>query len=525
MTTADKFLNQPPDLGEFNAFDINVPLREALRNNGAGTAEETCRRIGGIVGSREARDHARATERFPPVLNRYDRFGTRIDEVERHPSWFWLVDQTVAFDLHGMAHRPGAQNAHTARAAMIMTWGELSLPTVCPVSANYAMYPALSVQPDIKTRWADRLLAKSPQDIRFAAASMTERQGGSDVSDTRTQAVEQADGTYLLTGLKWFVTCPWADVVLVLGRTPAGLTTFILETGQPGFRIERLKEKLGWHPLGVGEVELREAVAHRVGEEGRGVAAIMGMIAFTRLDVMLEAAASMRFGVTRALHHCRHRHVQNRALANHSAMRNVLTDLALESEAATAGALRVARCYDEGEKDLGRLLLTLSKYWMTKRAAGHAAEALECFGGNGYVEASDMPRHLRDAVVGSIWEGSGNVAALDVLRTARKLPAAFDSFLAECEKARGGNRAYDTALDGLRGEIGAILSSDDPEWGARQFAEHLALVYQVSCLIQGAPDAVSDAFCASRLGGHGRAYGTLADKAASDLVLSRVLPD
>lgn len=521
----ERAINQPPEQGDFNAFGVNVPLQEALFNNGAGAAEGTCRKIGRIVGSQEARDHAGATERFPPVLHRYDRFGNRIDQVERHSSWHWLVEQTVAFDLHGMAHRPGAQNAHAARAAMVMTWGELSLPTICPVSANYAMYPALSVQPEIKERWADRLLAKSPQDIWFAAASMTERQGGSDVSDTRTQAVEQMDGTYLLTGLKWFVTCPWAEVALVLGRTTEGLTTFILETCQPGFRIERLKDKLGWHPLGVGEVELREAVAHRVGEEGRGVAAIMGMIAFTRLDVMLEAAASMRFGVTRALHHCRHRRVQGRSLADHSAMRNVLTDLALESEAATVGSMRVARCYDQGEQELGRLLLTLSKYWMTKRAAGHAAEVLECFGGNGYVEASDMPRHLRDAVLGSIWEGSGNVAALDVLRTARKLPVAFDAFLAECEKARGGNKAYDHALDRLRSEIGAILSSGDPEWGVRQFAEHLALVHQANCLIQCAPNAVSDAFCAARLGARGLAYGTLADQTATNLILSRVLPE
>jgi len=517
--------NQPAPLPDHNLYEINLPLREAVAREGASWAADRIGGIGAVAGSWEARDHAARSDRHPPVLHRYDGQGNRIDHVERDPSWHWLVDQTAAFDLHGITTRPGLPPAHAARAAMVLAWGELSLPTICPISANYAMVPALAPSPELQQAWIGPLTATAPSQLRFAAASMTERQGGSDIRETETRAERQADGTYLLTGNKWFVTCPWADVLLVLARAPEGLTCFLAESHHPGYRIERLKHKLGWHGLGVGEVELQALPAVRVGDEGRGVGTIMRMISYTRLDVMLENAAVLRTGVVRALHHARQRLVLGKKLTDHSLMRNVLADLALESEAATMTAMRIARSYDQPGSKFGRVALTLMKYWLSKRAAQHTAEALECLGGNGYVEASGMPRLLRDSVIGSVWEGSGNVAAVDVLRAVRTDPEALEEFLGECRSARGGNRHLDHWMDTTLAHLTAWTASDDAEWDARTMAERLALMLEGALMVRFSPNTIADTFCAARLGDRALAYGGLPSSSPCGEILERALPN
>ncbi len=517
-------MNQPPALEDYDAYTWNQALQEAVRRAGADVAAARLHALGAIAGSGEGRYHAARSDAHPPVLHRYDGIGARVDGIECDPSWDWLVDRTIEHDLHGLPFREDIAVPHAARAALILVWGELDLPTICPISGNFAMVQALGADPALKAMWAERLLTQDRSRLLFGAAAMTERQGGSDVRDTRSIAVEQQDGTYLLSGQKWFVTCPWADLVLILAMATAGLTCFLAESSHAGFRIERLKHKLGWHGLGVGEVELHELPARRLGEEGRGVAAIMRMIAFTRLDVLLENVASMRLGVLRAVHHARHRCVLGRPLATHPLMRNVLADLALEAEAATAGAMRVAASYDSGETAFGRLALPILKYWVAKRAAPHAAEAMECLGGDGFVEASGMPRLLRNSVVGSIWEGSGNVAALDVLRAVRRDGAAFDAFAAECRLAAGADTRLDGYMSATLDAVPGWAASDDAEYAARAIVERLALTLQASLLVRHAPDAVADAFCAGRLGDRTLPFGGLPGAVDVDATLARVIP-
>jgi putative acyl-CoA dehydrogenase len=515
--------NNAPVREDHDAFALNTPLVEAVAREGAAWATDRCHAVGALVGSREARFHAARSEAHPPVLHRYDRFGDRIDQIERDPSWHWLVDRSLEHDLHGLPWRSEIP-AHAARAAMVLSWGEMSLPSICPSSGNYSMVPALRASPEISAAWTPRLISQNKPDLVFAAASLTERQGGSDVRSNRTTAQPVGGDLFVLNGLKWFITCPWADLLLVLAQAPGGLTCFVVESAEPGFRIERLKDKMGWKALGVGEIELRDVPARQLGVEGRGVGVIMRMIAYTRLDVMLECASSLRKGTIEAIHQARHRHVLGKTLVKHSSMRNVLADLALESEAATVAAMRVARSYDEPETKFGRLALSVLKYWISKRAAGHAAEALECLGGNGYVEESGMPTHFRDAALGSVWEGSGNVAALDVLRALRTDPQSLDEFIAECELAKGGSPALDAWIGTMRDEAQAVAGGDDAEWGARRLVERLALGLQASLLTRFSPSAVSDAFCASRLPATSLAYGGLPPGVDVDAILSRALP-
>lgn len=515
--------NNAPILTDYNAFSLNAPLVEAVAREGAAWATDRCHAVGAVVGSGEAQFHSAKAEAHPPVLHRYDRFGDRVDQIERDPSWHWLVDRSIEHDLHGLAWRTDGP-AHAARAAMVLQWGELSLPSICPSSGNYSMVPALEATPALAQKWKPRLIASQRSDLVFAAASLTERQGGSDVRSNRTTARQLDGDLYVLNGLKWFITCPWADILLVLAQAPGGLTCFLVESASPGFRIERLKDKMGWHSLGVGEVELIDVPGNRLGEEGRGVSVIMKMISYTRLDVMLECAASLRQGTMRAVHQARYRSVLDRKLVDHAAMRNVLADLALESEAATIGVMRIARSYDEPASRFGRLALSVLKYWISKRAAGHAAEALECIGGNGYVEESGMPRLLRDAALGSIWEGSGNVAALDVLRAIRTDPQSVEEFLTECELAKGGSAALDAWVNHLREDVHAVAQSDNAEWSARTLVERLALALQASLLVRFSPSSISDAFCASRLPAISSAYGGLPPGVDVDAILHRALP-
>jgi putative acyl-CoA dehydrogenase len=346
---------------------------------------------------------------------------------------------------------------------------------------------------------------------------MTEKQGGSDVRAGTTRAEPVGDGIYEITGHKWFCSYPSCDVFLTLAQAPGGLSCLLFESSDPGFRIQRLKDKLGTRSLPSSEVEFHGVRGRLVGDEGRGVQTIIRMVNHTRLDCLIGSAAAMRWGLAQAVHHARHRSAFGRLLVDQPAMLNVLADLAIESEAATAAALRVARAYDESDAPFRRFATAVMKYWVTKRAPQHAGEALECLGGNGYVEESGMPRLYRDSPLNSIWEGSGNVAALDVLRAAVKEPEGLPAFLAECELARGGNALLDVHLDRLR----SASLPEDPQFEARRIVEDLAVALQASLLVRNATPPVADAFCAGRLGGTGRVFGTLPPSVDAATIVER----
>jgi putative acyl-CoA dehydrogenase len=511
-------LNQAPPLVPYDVFEADLPLREALEREGGGWGVDRLRDAGELAGSAEARDHAERAERNEPILRTHDRYGNRVDEVELDPSWHWCLRQAVEREIHSLPWRDPRAGAHVVRAALFEVWSQVDSGVMCPVSMTYSAIPALRENPDLAAEWEPRLTRPSYDDGALCGMAMTEKQGGSDVRANTTRAEPQADGSYEITGHKWFCSYPPCDVFLTLAQAPGGLSCFLFESSDPGFRIQRLKDKLGTRSLPSSEVEFHGVRGRLIGDEGHGVRTIIRMVNHTRLDCLIGSTAGIRWGTAQALHHARHRQAFGKHLADQPAMRNVLADLAVESEAATATAMRVARAYDEGETPFRRIATAVSKYWVCKRAPGHANEALECLGGNGYVEESGLPRLYRDSPLNSIWEGSGNVAALDVLRALAKEPEALPAFLAECEEGRGANPQLDAHLDSLRRPL------EDPEWGARRIVEDLALALQGSLLVRNAPAAVSDAFCVSRLGDAGHVYGTLPTGVDAEAILERALP-
>jgi putative acyl-CoA dehydrogenase len=512
-------LNQPPPIVPYNVFEADLALREALEREGGGWGVDRLRETGELAGSPEALEHADRAERNEPVLRTHDRYGNRVDEVELDPSWHWCLRQAIEREIHALPWRDPQPGAHVARAALFMVWSQVGSGVMCPVSMTYSAVPALRENPELAAGWEPRLTRASYSDGALAGMAMTEKQGGSDVRANTTRAEPAGDDTYEITGHKWFCSYPSCDVFLTLAQAPAGLSCFLFEGRDPGFRIQRLKDKLGTRSLPSSEVEFHGVRGRLIGEEGRGVAAIIRMVNHTRLDCVIGSAASMRWGVAQATHHARHRSAFGRHLAEQPAMQNVLADLAIESEAATAAALRLARTYDEDTPALRRFATAVIKYWVCKRAAPHAAEALECLGGNGYVEESGMPRLLRDSPLNSIWEGSGNVAALDVLRATLKEPEGLPAFLAECEFARGANPLLDAHLD----RLGSLGAPADPQFEARRLVEGLALALQASLLVRHAPPPVADAFCAGRLGDGGRVFGTLPASVDAAAIVERAL--
>jgi len=507
--------NQSVPFEDVNLFELDLPLREALEREGAGWAVDRARDTGSVAGSAEALAHGRRAERNQPVLRTHDRFGHRIDQVELDPSWHWLLRGAVEREIHALPWRDGRPGAHAARAALELLWTHPNAGVLCPVSMTYSAVPALRVDPELAAEWEPRLTLPDYERGALCGMAMTEKQGGSDVRANTTRAEPAGDGWYELTGHKWFCSYPPCDIFLVLAQTVSGLSCFLLERG-PGMEFQRLKAKLGTRSLPSSEVELRGAPARLLGEEGRGVATIIEMVTHTRLDCVIGSAAGMRRGIAEALWHARHRSAFGRLLAEQPAMRNVLCDLAVESEAATATALRLARAYDEEDNALRRFATAVLKYWICKRATPHAAEALECLGGNGYVDESPMPQLLRDAPLNGIWEGSGNVMSLDVLRAMAREPEGLPAFLAECELARGADARLDAHLD--------ALARPGSEWGARRTVEDLALAFQASLLVRCAPPAVADAFCAGRLGeARGRAFGTLPRGIDGRAIVNRAL--
>jgi putative acyl-CoA dehydrogenase len=538
MPRTHEVTNQvPPHHGYDAAAD--PALLEAVAREGAEWAVPELHRLGVLAGSEQAAEWGRLANENPPVLRTHDRYGHRIDEVEFHPYWHDLMRTAVAHGLHAAPWTEDRPGAHVARAAKFIVWGQVEAGHTCPVSMTYAAVPALRTTPALAA-WLEPLLGSRTYDFGLrrpdtkagliAGMSMTEKQGGSDVRANTTTAVPAGDGTYRLTGHKWFTSAPMSDVFLTLAQAPGGLSCFLLPRVLPdGSRnrlaLQRLKDKLGNRSNASAEIEYEDAFGWLVGEEGRGVATIIEMVNTTRLDCVLGGASGMRLGTIRAVHHATHRRAFGKALVDQPLMRNVLADLALESEAATAAALRLAGATDRvagGDSDeavLRRIALAVTKYWVCKRAPGHAAEALECLGGNGYIEDSGMPRLYREAPLSSIWEGSGNVAALDSLRAMARQPETVEAFFAEVGLAAGADRHLDAAVAGLHKQL---ADPAEAEYRARQLTETMALAFQAALLQRHAPGAVADAFCASRLGGeHGGAYGTLPTGVDVEAVLGR----
>ncbi|MBT2466956.1 acyl-CoA dehydrogenase family protein [Streptomyces sp. ISL-66] len=521
--------NQAPLLTGYDVYGSDRVLSEGMERHLAGAAPELAAEVreeltglGRAAGSRQAQEWGTQANENPPKLRTHDRYGNRIDEVEFHPSWHRLLGQAVGAGLTDAWGRPAG---HLRRAAGFFVWSQAESGHGCPVSMTHAAVPALRTDPELAAEWEPRLTSHVYEEgLRPAGQKagvlfgmgMTEKQGGSDVRANTTTAVAlDASGEYLLTGHKWFCSAPMCDGFLVLAQAPGGLTCFLVPRVLPDgtrnvFAIQRLKDKLGNRSNASSEVEFDGTWARRVGEEGRGVRTIIEMVAATRLDCVIGSASLMRQALTQAAHHAEHRSAFGSLLIDQPLMRNVLADLALESEAATTLTLRLAAAYDadtDQERAFLRIAVPVAKYWVTKRCTPMVAEALECLGGNGYVEESGLPRLLRESPLNSIWEGSGNVQALDVLRALQREPLALGAFLQEVGLARGADHRLDSAIKDLLTELADL---EGIEARARRVVERMALVLQGSLLVRWAPPEVADAFCASRLGGDwGAAFGTL----------------
>ncbi|MGY4914794.1 acyl-CoA dehydrogenase family protein [Streptomyces sp. 900116325] len=533
--------NQVPPLVDYDVFAADRALTEAVERHLApellAGARDELGELGRSAGSAQVQRWGAQANEYPPKLRTHDRYGHRIDEVEFHPAWHRLLGHAVTAGLTDAWGRPGG---HVRRAAGFLVWTQPEGGHGCPLSMTHAAVPALRTDPVLAAEWEPRLTSWVYEEgLRPPAQKagvlfgmgMTEKQGGSDVRANTTRAEPlSADGEYLLTGHKWFCSAPMSDGFLVLAQAPGGLTCFLLPRVLPdgtrnAFAIQRLKDKLGNRSNASSEVEFDGTWARRVGDEGRGVRTIIEMVAATRLDCVLGSAALMRQAVAQAIHHCTYRRAFGGVLIEKPLMRNVLADLALESEAATVLALRLAAAYDadtETERAFLRIAVPTAKYWVTKRCTPLAGEALECLGGNGYVEESGMPRLLREAPLNSIWEGSGNVQALDVLRALQREPQALNAFLQEVGRARGADHRLDGAIKDMLTELADL---NGIEARARRLVERMALVLQGSLLVRWAPPEVADAFCASRLGGDwGSAFGTLPHSLDLASIVERARP-
>ncbi|WP_329204268.1 acyl-CoA dehydrogenase family protein [Streptomyces sp. NBC_00683] len=518
--------NQPPPLVGHDVADDAV-LLEGVRREGAEWYVEDLHRLGRLAGSEQVQRWAEEANRNEPVLRTHDRYGNRIDEVDFHPSYHALMDVAIREGLGGAPWADARPGAHVARAAGFMVWSSAEQGHGCPVSMTYAVVPALRSAPELAAVYEPLLTSRTyDPGLRapagksglLAGMGMTEKQGGTDVRANTTVATEQPDGTWRLRGHKWFTSAPMNDVFLVLAQAPGGLSCFLVPRVLPDgsrntFRIQRLKDKLGNRSNASSEPEFDDTVAWPVGRQGQGVRTIIDMVTMTRLDCILGSASGTRAALAQAAHHIRYRSVFGTKLIDQPLMRNVIADLGIESEAATTLALRIAGATDRaqrgdaGERVFLRLATAVGKYWVCKRQPAAVAEALECLGGNGYDETSGMPRLYREAPLNGLWEGSGNVNALDVLRALTREPESLDAFGAEIEIAAGADARLDAAWRQLRDEL---VLTEDAAVRARRLVERMALVLQGSLLVRHAPAAVADAFCASRLAGdQGLAFGTL----------------
>jgi putative acyl-CoA dehydrogenase len=538
--------NQPPAFEDINTWTSDLVLREATEREGGGWAAGELATFGARAGSAEVIAWGFEANRHRPELVTFDKYGQRVDEVRYHPSYHALMRLAIEAGMHSIAWT-AARGGHVAHAAyeFLMTQAEPGV--CCPLSMTYAVVPALRHQPELADAWVPKLTARSydprfrPADEKSGATmgmAMTEKQGGSDVRANTSKAHAIGDGgpgaEYELVGHKWFCSAPMSDAFLTLAQAPGGLSCFFVPRWRPDgtrnpFFIQRLKDKLGDHANASSEIEYNGTWARMVGEEGRGVRTIIEMVHHTRLDCIVAPAAMMRQAVANACWHVAHRSAFGKVLIEQPLMRAVLADLALESEAATALAMRIARSFDEsagddavGEKArlFSRLATPVSKYWLNKRLPELVYEAMECHGGAGFIEEGVMARVYRQSPLNSIWEGSGNVICLDVLRAMGREPECVEALLAELRAAVGSDRRYDAFVGGLQERFRKPIAEAD----ARALCEGLGLALQGSLLIRHAPGFVADAFCAGRLVGEGRCYGTLPTGVDLDALIERARP-
>ncbi len=536
-------VNQAPPLQDYDVFSADAALSEAVEREGAGWARADLERLGRLAGSEASQELGRLANANPPVLHTHDRYGHRIDVVEYHPAYHQLMRTAVGEGLHAGPWADPRPGAHVARAAQVVVWYQVDAGHICPVSMTYSVVPALRHQPEVAAIWEPMICSTDYDPANLPVASkagatcgmaLTEKQGGSDVRTNTTRAEPGGEGerAYRLTGHKWFCSAPMSDAFLMLAQAPGGLSCFLVPRWKPDgernpVRIQRLKDKLGDRSNASSEIELDGVWGQLIGDEGRGVRTIIEMVNHTRLDCILGSTALMRQGVAQAGWHAAHRTAFGKRLVDQPLMTNVVADLALESEAATMTALRLARAYDAPSRDtheklLQRLVTPVIKFWTCKRAPQHAAEALECLGGNGYVEESGLPRILRQSPVNGVWEGSGNVICLDVLRALSREPEALEAYWSEVGEAGTEDARLTRAIDDLHVDLA------DPttiEFRARTVVERMAVVFAASLLIRFAPSEVADAFCGSRLSDGGApGFGTLAATTGTSVLLARNSP-
>ena len=533
--------NQAPPLVDHNTVLSDRALVEAVERHASSEVVDDLAPLGAVASGAEAREHGMLANQNEPALTPFDRYGNRIDEVRFHPSWHWLMERGVGYGLQAAPWVSEAPHSHVRRAAGFFAWSQTEPGHGCPISMTYAAIPALRVDDAVAKDWTPKLAAPSydfglrpvsEKTGALAGMGMTEKQGGSDVRGNVTEARRTGvDGEYTLHGHKWFTSAPMNDVFLVLAQTAGGVTCFLMPRVLPdGTRnplsVVRLKDKLGNRSNASSELEFDGTWAQRLGDEGRGVRTIIEMVAATRLDCVIGSASLMRRAVAEASWHAAHRSAFGGLLVDKPLMQNVVADLAVESEAATALAIRLAAAVDNAsdphEAALRRIALPLAKFWVCKRTPMMVAEALECLGGNGYVEESGMPLLFRESPLNSIWEGSGNVNALDVLRALTREPEALNAWIVEVGKARGEDPRLDRAIDSV---LESLADVSEMEVRARRLAGSMAACLQGALLVQHAPSEVADAFCATRLGSeYGGTLGTLPGGINLPSIVARTTP-
>ncbi|WP_417544901.1 acyl-CoA dehydrogenase family protein [Marinobacter sp.] len=544
LAATHEVVNQPPALENYNLYEQDIALQEAVQREGAGKAESDLKTFGALAGDAAIIDLGFRANNNKPTFNTHDRFGHRIDEVDFHPSYHELMRLAFENGLHSSPWTDPGKGAHVTRAAKYYMHSQVEAAHCCPVTMTFAAIPSIRKQPELASLWESRVLANNydPRNVPDSQKSsvtigmaMTEKQGGSDVRANSTLAYPVGTNgpgqAYELVGHKWFVSAPMCDAFLVLAQAPGGLSCFLMPRWRPDgtknpWQIQRLKNKMGNVANASSEVELRGALAWMIGEEGRGVPTIIEMVAMTRFDCMIGSSAGMRQAVAQATHHCRHRSAFGSQLIDQPLMQNVLADLVLENEAALAYTMRVARALDnqnqEHERLLARLATPVGKYWICKRTPNHAYESMECIGGSGVMEDCIMPRLFRESPVNAIWEGSGNVQCLDTLRAIHKEPETLDAFFREAAEAKGADRRFDQFLAQLQNDFADI---SDVQYRARNLVDRMALTLQVSLLLRNGDKAVADAFCASRLQSNGGMnYGNLPSGTDAAAIIKRATP-
>lgn len=537
--------NLSSELVDYDMYRQDQALVEAVHREGAAWADSSLGEFGRLTGSAEYLELGALANKHLPELDTHDRFGRRIDLVKFHPAYHQLMRTAIAHGIHSSPFTDPRQGAHVARASHLYLQSQVEVGHGCPVTMTFAAVPALRNTPSLAALWEPKMTSRvyDPRNVPDAqkqgvtiGMAMTEKQGGSDVRANTTRAFPTGAATgpgapYELVGHKFFVSAPMCDAFLVLAQAAGGLSCFLLPRWRPDgsknpMQILRLKRKMGNASNASSETELRGALAWMVGEEGRGVRTIIDMVSSTRFDCMVGSTAGQRMAVSLALHHCSVRSAFGRVLNEQPLMQNVLADMVLEHEGSLALTMRLARAMDNRadahEDALARLVTAVGKYWICKRTAAHAVEAMECIGGSGVMEDSPFPRLYREAPVNAIWEGSGNVQCLDVLRAMQKSPAVVDVFFAELAKARGGNQSLDRSVAALQAEFSDL---SELEYRARHVVDRMALAIQAALLVQHAPAAVADAFCAARLEAAGQhQYGALPRGVDCAAILSRATP-